>query len=280
MVEVLAVIRAVERKFGQLFEYQVIRDYEMSDKYFGLVFASFQDSASLSRVPYDGIEMAVSVPFATVEDQPGGVGWDDIAPFLEAKGHDPTFTGRLPTKKEARLKKGDRMVYFRVGHAKKQLETAPSATLRLDTQTQRQNAIDFLEWGRTLPLKPIRADRPIAEEDLFEDSTLDNVRLRAALRYASQALGVRNPHEIYPEDEANVNEAHTEIPGGSSQRPGHPTATLNASHHPTFRKSLDEPQGGEETCKGKGEHSGNTTIQLLRERLDAASRLRKHLERR
>lgn len=64
---------------------------------------------------------------------------------------------------------------------------------------QRQVAEKFLQWAETnKPLRPIRSDRVINERELFGVSELDNVRMRAAVRWVGRALGRRTSFETYP----------------------------------------------------------------------------------
>ncbi|EAU91665.1 hypothetical protein CC1G_09347 [Coprinopsis cinerea okayama7 len=199
MTEVFAVIRAVERKFGQFVEYQAIRDYEMPDKYFGLIFAAFMDPQAIKAVPPSGLEMSVPVPYKERRER---VGWEDIEWLLEAQDRDPSYgrgKARPMSGADKELKK-DNVLFFRVMHSKKELDTPAPMTCKADPAVHQQDLVDFWEWGRSLPLKPIMRGKPIADQDLFEAPETDYLRLRAALRYASQLLGVSNPHEIHPDD--------------------------------------------------------------------------------
>ncbi|KAH6913987.1 hypothetical protein BKA70DRAFT_1558010 [Coprinopsis sp. MPI-PUGE-AT-0042] len=204
MAEVLAVIREVERKFGSFVEYQAVRDYEMPDKYFGLIFAAFHDPRSFKAVPPGGIEMAVAAPPTSrlKHDEPGKLlGWDDIEKYLEPKERDPKYVDPMSTSKNLSNKGMKRMVYFRVAPSKKELDTPAPSTHKPNPELDRQDALTFLEWGRTLPLKPISSERQITDEEIAEGSEdLDHVRLRAALRWAARALGVPSPHEVSSED--------------------------------------------------------------------------------
>lgn len=73
---------------------------------------------------------------------------------------------------------------------------------------QRQVAEKFLQWAETnKPLRPISSTQDITERELFGISELDNVRLRAALRWVGRALGRRTSFERYPQkDDASVDE--------------------------------------------------------------------------
>lgn len=57
----------------------------------------------------------------------------------------------------------------------------------------------MLEWGGFHEMKPIESTRPITNEELT-DGSLDHVHMRRVLREWAEYLGVRNPHEVYPEE--------------------------------------------------------------------------------
>lgn len=62
-----------------------------------------------------------------------------------------------------------------------------------------------MQWAGTKPLKPISSERLIEDKELFGETSLDNVRMRAALRWAAKALNKRSPYEIYPDDQEKSN---------------------------------------------------------------------------
>jgi hypothetical protein len=87
----------------------------------------------------------------------------------------------------------------------KELSTFPTLPTELPSpEMQRRVAEHFLHWGSTQPLTPISSERPIQDKELFGESSLDSVRMRAALRWAAKALNRRSPYEIYPEDEGDT----------------------------------------------------------------------------
>ena len=66
-------------------------------------------------------------------------------------------------------------------------------------EMQRQVAEKFLQWAETNKrLRPMSSDHVINERELFGVSELDNVRLRAAMRWVGKALGKRTSFETYP----------------------------------------------------------------------------------
>lgn len=89
----------------------------MPDKYFGLIFAAFQDPRSFKAVPPGGVEMAVVAPPASrlKHDEPSKLlGWDDIEEFLAPNDRDPKYVDTIGTGKNLSNKGAKKMVYFRV----------------------------------------------------------------------------------------------------------------------------------------------------------------------
>lgn len=197
MVEVFAVLRAVEQKYGTIVEYVVSRDFEMPDKPFAMIFAAFADPASFKRVPITGIELAVPAP--SYRPKPGGLGWDDIEGLLSEADRDPDYDRNHSFPLSDGSSQVQKHIFVRVSVAKKEISFNPIPAPDVPTaEMQRQIAEKFVQWAETKkPLRPISNSLPISERELFGNSELDNVRLRVALRWAGRALGKRTSFETY-----------------------------------------------------------------------------------
>ncbi|KAJ2924278.1 hypothetical protein H1R20_g12825, partial [Candolleomyces eurysporus] len=199
MVEVLAVLRTIEKKYGRIIEFHVTKDFEMPDRPFAMIFAAFADPASLKLVPSRGIELAIPAP--EYEHQPGGPGWKDIEEYLDEADRDPQFDRDNDLNLFGPQGHVRNHIYVRVSPSK--LSTFPTHIAEHEhpsPEKQRRIAEQFLRWGGTKPLEPISSERPIQDQELFGESSLDNVRMRAALRWAAKALNKRSPYEIYPDE--------------------------------------------------------------------------------
>ncbi|KAG6885389.1 hypothetical protein C0993_002352 [Termitomyces sp. T159_Od127] len=80
--EAFALLRDVERRFGPIQEFHFNRDYDQNTRYQSLVFVSFKDPASYQRLPSESMEFAFKRPSSNPH-QPGGIGLEDLKPFLE-----------------------------------------------------------------------------------------------------------------------------------------------------------------------------------------------------
>lgn len=86
-VAALAIIRAVERRFGKVAEYRFNRDSETSSRFQVLGYLAFKDPASYDLLPPSGPAMLrATVPASSIASAPGGVGLGDLLPYLN---HDP-----------------------------------------------------------------------------------------------------------------------------------------------------------------------------------------------
>ncbi|KAG5651632.1 hypothetical protein H0H81_008009 [Sphagnurus paluster] len=82
--EALALIRTVERKYGAIREYRFLKDFEVQSYYQVFVNVAFQDPKALARLPAKGETVNFTLP-TTISNRPGGVGLDELEPFLAAQ---------------------------------------------------------------------------------------------------------------------------------------------------------------------------------------------------
>ncbi|TFY61343.1 hypothetical protein EVJ58_g4562 [Rhodofomes roseus] len=81
MPELLAMVRGIERHYGRIREYSVLRDYDFSAQYVPYFWVNFADPASLALVPETPSLLKIDVP-VTDHARPGGIGLDDIQSLL------------------------------------------------------------------------------------------------------------------------------------------------------------------------------------------------------
>lgn len=228
----------------------------MPDKPFAMIFAAFADPASFKRVPTTGIELAVPAP--SYKPKPGGVGWDDIEGLLSEADRDPDYDRKHSFPLSDRGSEVQKHIFVRISAAstcpvsptsnwqltfvtlsEKEITSNPLPVEEVPTpEMQRQVAEKFLQWAETnKPLRPISSTHPITERELFGISELDNVRLRAAMRWVGLALGKRTPFETYPQSD----EAPGVEPGGtpSGQASGEESETYNQDSMP-IQSSIDK----------------------------------------
>ncbi|KAJ3541699.1 hypothetical protein NMY22_g3790 [Coprinellus aureogranulatus] len=239
MVEVFAVLRAVEEKYGTIVEYVVSKDFEMPEKPFAMIFAAFADPASFKLVPTTGVELAVPAP--SYKPKPGGVGWDDIESLLSEADRDPDYDRKHSFPLGERAGQVQEHIFVRVSPAKREISSNPFPVDEPPSpEMQRQVAEKFLQWAtENKPLRPIPSTRAITDRELFGSSELDNVRLRAAVRWVGAALGKRTPFETYSqtgevlEDKREDALASDSIPTGDSKPSIEDTKPIEPSsdHH-------------------------------------------------
>ncbi|KZT01233.1 uncharacterized protein LAESUDRAFT_763933 [Laetiporus sulphureus 93-53] len=86
MPELFAIIRALERKYGRIREYNVGRDYELPTHYVPFFWVHFHDLASEERIPWGPAILKVDVPIVDPA-RPGGVGLDDLDGLLRSQDY-------------------------------------------------------------------------------------------------------------------------------------------------------------------------------------------------
>ncbi|EKM81134.1 hypothetical protein AGABI1DRAFT_84064 [Agaricus bisporus var. burnettii JB137-S8] len=190
-VEALALIRAVEQKYGPVESFIFQKDFNYPNLYQTYVRINFRDVESFERVPEGTETIHLRAPKFEAR-RPGGVGLDEIQSLMT---EDPEF---LTADQVSEMSSQERSIDFRVNRA----ATATSRRSpypRVYPSKASLTGYEMLEWGGFYPMKPIDSTRPITNKELTEE-TLDHVHMRAVLRDWARYLDVRNPYEVYPEE--------------------------------------------------------------------------------
>ncbi|KAG5647077.1 hypothetical protein DXG03_001447 [Asterophora parasitica] len=98
--EALAVIRAVERKYGAVREYRFTKDFELPSHYQIYVNVAFRDPNAFERIPLKPEPFTVTLP-STIANRPGGIGLDELQAVLQpqeyVKSNIPSFGDIMET---------------------------------------------------------------------------------------------------------------------------------------------------------------------------------------
>ncbi|PCH35734.1 hypothetical protein WOLCODRAFT_140051 [Wolfiporia cocos MD-104 SS10] len=84
MAEALAMIRAIEKKYGRIREYNLSRDPNIPDAYRPWFYIRFYDKESFDRIPAKPSVLEVQVPVLD-KTRPGGLGLDDLQGLLRGR---------------------------------------------------------------------------------------------------------------------------------------------------------------------------------------------------
>ncbi|PFH52132.1 hypothetical protein AMATHDRAFT_46494 [Amanita thiersii Skay4041] len=233
MKDALAIIRAVEQKYGPVREFQFPRDYENQSKYQSFIRVAFRNSASRDKIPVSSEEIQVVLPPPVPVDQQGGVGLDDLTEFLDA-GVDvlnppplsknspvPTLNDTMVSAveetqaKEEETEKQERVITCQVMRASMFQPPStlvvtqfcldyPLFTLSHENffwRRQHRDAVarNLLNWGGFYEFPPLDSATKITEGDLWKpNESIGHIRMRHCLRIASKYLDQPNPYEYSP----------------------------------------------------------------------------------
>ncbi|KAF8435025.1 hypothetical protein L210DRAFT_3762782, partial [Boletus edulis BED1] len=186
IVDAVHGLRAIERQFGRIRDYRLLRDSEIRSEYQAICWAAFESPRSLLRVPPQGTTLKVTLP-PPLRRPEGGPGLDDLKGLLV-----PEDCGKPnPSSSEDESAEPARFVRLTVKRA------ATAITFRNTVKPPfRSRAMKaaighaFLEWGGFAPLKPI-----------YEN-------MRMALNKWSQILGVADP--LFPEMKQPLGDTETQ----------------------------------------------------------------------
>ncbi|KAJ7668648.1 hypothetical protein DFH06DRAFT_1182174 [Mycena polygramma] len=187
-IDALAIVRAVERRFGRAADYQFYRDAENSNQYQFIAHFAFWDPAAYSRVPKKSTILRVKLPPINDNLMAGGIGLAEAAPYLDSQDWpdndlaaevDAHSVHEAPTD-------GSRIIAVSVDHATGRAllkRDAKRGTGFNDGRAQFSIMTNFVRWGGFAPKEPLAADVPkITRSDLwFGNATIDHVRMRNQL---------------------------------------------------------------------------------------------------
>ncbi|KAH9927832.1 uncharacterized protein B0H18DRAFT_1104001 [Fomitopsis serialis] len=86
MPELLAMIRGLERRYGRIREYEVMRDYDFRSLYIPYFWINFEDTASLERTPETPHLLKVDTPVVDLA-RSGGIGLEDLQGLLNPEDY-------------------------------------------------------------------------------------------------------------------------------------------------------------------------------------------------
>ncbi|KAF9451518.1 hypothetical protein P691DRAFT_773071 [Macrolepiota fuliginosa MF-IS2] len=191
--EALALVRAVEQKYGPVESFSFQKDFDSPSLYQSHVKITFRDIESFHRLPEDFQTLHIRAPKVQPK-RPGGIGLDEIHHLVT---EDVEF---LTADKVSEIASEERTIDFRIERAQRAyFEESPFRFVGVNQTYRKEIGTKMLEWGGFHEMEPMDSTQPITNEELTEE-TLDHVHMRRSLREWSQYLGVRNPYEVYPAD--------------------------------------------------------------------------------
>ncbi|KAG6857176.1 hypothetical protein H0H87_008241 [Tephrocybe sp. NHM501043] len=187
MTEALALLRAVERQFGTVREFKFIR-------------VIFKDPASLNLITIEPQHYSFIRP-SVVLDRPGGVGLDEIEPFLQSQQLE------IKTIPKQALPSFEDIERQEVNAVEEEMENVVYQPFgRAAVESSNSTAASFLRWGGFHKIKPIRTDTSLDIKNAFRPTEIDQYRMRSALRQYSKQLRTHNPYEVTPGKESEWKE--------------------------------------------------------------------------
>ncbi|KAG9312113.1 hypothetical protein JVU11DRAFT_7400 [Chiua virens] len=181
MVDALHGLRAIERQFGRIREYRLLRDSEIRSEYQAICWAAFESPRSLLRVPLQGTTLKMALPPPL--HHPEGVPEDRHKP--------------KPSSSQDESRKLSRFVILNIKRAGAAITFRN--TVKPPFRSRAMKAAighGFLEWGGFAPLEPLYESSPFTST-AQEPPSVDSVNMRMALNKWSQILGVSDP--LFPE---------------------------------------------------------------------------------
>ncbi|KAJ7188673.1 hypothetical protein C8R46DRAFT_1055468 [Mycena filopes] len=178
--DALAIVRAVERRFGRVAEFRVY-PASHSNRYFqNTAYFTLWDPAAYVRVPAKPTRISVKVPASKEEGfENGGIGLADIAPYLDAQdwaGDDAS----LPLPEEAPTD-GSRIIQLDIEHSEKRFQNFKGSMPNSISYLRNSIIPHFVSWGGFAPLKPLPEPVKITRSDLYCGSTIDQPHMRKQL---------------------------------------------------------------------------------------------------
>ncbi|KIJ15523.1 hypothetical protein PAXINDRAFT_99401 [Paxillus involutus ATCC 200175] len=195
MVDALRGLREIERKYGRIREYRLLRDSELSSAYQAICWAAFESPKSFDRVPERGVTLKVSLPPALGQPE-GGPGLDDLKGLLEPGKTGLDFRG-LSSSYKAESSENSRTMEVTVKRSNTAIRFRSNAKPPYRSRAMKASiGHAFLEWGGFAPLKPLYESSPFTSP-AQDPLPLDNKNMRMALNKWSQILDVPDP--LFPE---------------------------------------------------------------------------------
>ncbi|KAH7883220.1 hypothetical protein F5I97DRAFT_1969708 [Phlebopus sp. FC_14] len=241
MPDAIRALREVERNFGRIREYRLMRDSELPSQYQAICWASFESPESLNLVPEKGTTIKVSLPPSKGKRE-GGPGLDDLRGLLEPSKKDVSFMGMLSQSKETRghtrslevhIKPVDDDVQFRNTDRPPHRSRAMKAAI----------GHAFLNWGGFAPIKPLYASSPFTNP-AQEPQPIDSKHMRMALHKWSQILG--RPDPSFPEETEEKNVTGETLQDAVFPLAANPEAAASSAASSSQLASELKPKSGDE----------------------------------
>ncbi|KAI5827468.1 hypothetical protein K523DRAFT_309306 [Schizophyllum commune Tattone D] len=207
MANALAVVRAIEKRYGRVLEHRIAHDSECPQLYRKHLWVTFADQSARDLL---AANPRVTFEATPIEPQIGGPRLSDIAPFLRKASRDENY------------RDADALSSARVIGAEGQ-PAQPNYTARMREFSQigrerrRQIASSWLAFGGFARLDPAPAGTDLSQ--------LDQPAKRALFRRAAEAFDLQNPYE-YPAG------ARPPQPAESQSQPQREFRPLNAAPTP------------------------------------------------
>ncbi|KAF8891788.1 hypothetical protein BD779DRAFT_1468710 [Infundibulicybe gibba] len=216
--DAFALIRGIEKKYGPIAEYRFYRDCEVNTAYQLVMHLTFVNESSYYKIPADADVLHIPAP--PTHSKPGGIGLADIvdllprrsAPSTSLDAPIPKFGSVMQNVLSDPAPGAPRTIDCRIQRYESGFYTPPALPpsgppRRIRDDTARQ----LVNWGGFHSFPPIPRDTPLPSDILFPSSAsspaaeekggegaLEHVRMRRALRRASEFLGMPNPYELAP----------------------------------------------------------------------------------
>ncbi|KAJ6497689.1 hypothetical protein C8R45DRAFT_135875 [Mycena sanguinolenta] len=184
-LDALAIIRAVERRFGRVSGYHFYRDAELSNRYQYALYLSFWDPAAYSRVPNNQNDTTIYVKLPPVPASPisGGPGLADIMPFLN---HQDWTDNDLAAEVDAHFcppetpTDGSRILRLQLEHYRGEFNRVDIPNVH--NRHHASLMANFVRWGGFAPKEPLPEPPIITLSDLlFGDGAVDHPCMRHQL---------------------------------------------------------------------------------------------------
>ncbi|KAL1745041.1 hypothetical protein HDZ31DRAFT_37329 [Schizophyllum fasciatum] len=180
MANALALVRAIERRYGRVVEHKIVHDSELPQLYRKHLWVTFADQSAKDLLAQNP---RLTISATHLEPQPGGPRLSEVAPFLRKAERDEAYQD------------ADTLATAHVIGAEGR-PVQPNYTPRmLDYNTpgrerRRQIASSWFAFGGFAPLAPIPAGTPL--------QTTDQPAKRALFRRAAETFDLENPYEYGP----------------------------------------------------------------------------------
>ncbi|KAH9949246.1 hypothetical protein B0H21DRAFT_729166 [Amylocystis lapponica] len=220
MPEALALLRAIERRFGRIRDYSILRDPDLPQLYAPFFWVAFRDAESYKRVPATSTMIKVEVPIVD-RVRPGGVGLDDLQGLISPQGYTDDIPGDVErlhrdyVPADGAAAPPTRVVEIRIEHSRKRyfLQPRDGVSARPGRFQLREG---FYSWGGFAPDTAGR-DAPRMRQAREKWEAFRQSR-RSALGDAPPKTGPERAEHEHERDSGR--DAWAQLEGGAVRVPG------------------------------------------------------------